>query len=182
MHAALQEAVSAGLVFREDSTYRFLHDRIQQAAYSLIPDEQRADLHLGIGRALLASMTADELTEHLFDVANQFNRGATRLIHRDEKMQVATIDLRAGLKAKASAAYASARAYFSAGTALLDERNWGSQYELTFSTWLERAECELLSGNFEKADQLIAELLPRGASKVDQAAVYHLKVRFHVMQ
>jgi predicted ATPase len=64
----------------------------------------------------------------------------------------------------------------------LDERNWGSQYELTFSVWLERAECELLSGNFEKAEQLIAELLPRGASKVDQAAVYHLKVRFHVMQ
>jgi PAS domain S-box-containing protein len=182
MHAALWEAVRAGLVLREDGAYKFLHDRIQQAAYSLIPDEQRADVHLRIGRALLASMTANELAEHLFDVANQFNRGATRLIHRDEKMQVATIDLRAGRKAKASAAYASARAYFSAGTALLDERNWGSQYELTFSVWLERAECELLSGNFEKAEQLIAELLPRGASKVDQAAVYHLKVRFHVMQ
>jgi PAS domain S-box-containing protein len=182
MHAALQQAVRAGLVFREGSTYRFLHDRIQQAAYSLILEEQRADLHLRIGRALLASMTADELTEHLFDVANQFNRGATRLIDPDEKVHVATIDLRAGRKAKASAAYASARAYFSAGTALLDERNWGSQYELTFSVWLERAECELLSGNFEKAEQLIAELLPRGASKVDQAAVYQLKVRFHVMR
>ena len=75
-HAALWEAVHAGLVFREDGAYRFLHDRIQQAAYSLIADEQRADVHLRIGRALLASMTADELTEHLFDVANQFNRGA----------------------------------------------------------------------------------------------------------
>ena len=105
MHSALQEAVRAGLVFREDRTYRFLHDRIQQAAYSLIPDEQRADLHLSIGRALLASMTADELTEHLFDVANQFNRGAARPIDRDEKPQVAAIDLRAGRKAKASAAF-----------------------------------------------------------------------------
>ena len=34
--------------------------------------------------------------------------------------------------------------------ALLDERDWSSQYELTFSLWLERAECELLSGNLEK--------------------------------
>ena len=74
-HVPHWEAVHAGLVFREDSVYKFLHDRIQQAAYSLIPDERRADVHLRIGRALLASMTADELAEHLFDVANQFNRG-----------------------------------------------------------------------------------------------------------
>jgi PAS domain S-box-containing protein len=182
MHAALWEAVRAGLVFREDSAYKFLHDRIQQAAYSLIPDEQRAEVHLRTGRVLLASMTAGELAEHLFDIANQFNRGATLLEDRDEKAQVATIDLRAGRKAKASAAYASARAYFSAGMALLDERDWASHYELTFRLWLERAECEFLSGNLEKAEQLIVELLRRGASKVDQAAVYHLKVQFHVMK
>src|SRR5713101_6469490 len=151
-------------------------------AYSLIPEARRAEVHLRIGRVLLASMTADDLAEHLFDVANLLNRGAGRLIDRDEKAQVATIDLRAGRRAKSSAAYASARAYFAAGMALLDERDWGSQYELTFSLWLERAECELLSGNFENAEQLIGELLQRAASKVDQAAVYHLKVQFHVMK
>src|ERR1700738_2235946 len=65
---------------------------------------------------------------------------------------------------------------------LLDETDWGSHYELTFSMWLERAECELLSGNFETAEQLMGELLPRGASKVDQAAVYHLKVLLHTVR
>jgi PAS domain S-box-containing protein len=180
VHASLWEAVRAGLVFHQESTCRFLHDRIQQAAYSLIPDEQRADVHLRIGRALLASMTADQLAEHLFDVANQFNRGAARLIDRDEKARVATIDLRAGQKAKASAAYASACAHLAAGMALLDECDWGSQYELTFSLWLERAECELLTGNFETAEQLIVGLLQRAESKVDKVAVYHLKVQFHV--
>ena len=182
VHAALWEAVHAGLVLRQESAYTFLHDRIQQAAYSLIPEERRADVHLRIGRALLASMTADQLAEHLFDVANQFNRGAARLIDRDEKAQVATIDLRAGRKAKASAAYASACVYFAAGMALLDESDWGSQYELTFSLWLERAECEFLTGNFDKAEQLIGELLQRAASKVDQAAVYHLKVLLHTVK
>src|SRR5712675_3689105 len=111
MHAALWEAVHVGLVFREDSAYKFMHDRIQQAAYTLIPEERRAEVHLRIGRVLLASLTADQLAEHLFDVANQLNRGAELLIDPDEKAQVATIDLRAGRKAKASAAYASARAY-----------------------------------------------------------------------
>jgi PAS domain S-box-containing protein len=182
MHAALWEAVRAGLVFREDRAYKFLHDRIQQVAYALIPEEQRAEVHLRIGRVLLARMTADELTEHLFEVASQFRRGAARLLDRDEKAQVATIDLRTGRKAKASTAYASACAYFSAGMALLDEGDWNSQYELTFSLWLERAECELLSGNFENAEQLIVELLQHAASKVDQAAVYRLKVQFHYMK
>jgi predicted ATPase len=103
-----------------------LHERIQQAAYSLIPEAQRAEVHLRIGRVLLASMTADEFAEHLFDVANHFNRGATLLVDRDEKAQVATIELRAGRKAKASTAYASACVYLVAGMALLDESGWGS--------------------------------------------------------
>jgi predicted ATPase len=179
MHTALWEAVRAGLIFRGGCAYKFLHDRIQQAAYSLIPDEQRADLHLRIGRALLASMTPDALTEHLFDVANQFNRGAARLIDRDEKAQVAAIDLRAGRKAKASAAFESACVYLASGMALFDETDWGSQYELMFSLRLERAECEFLTANFDEAEQLIAELLQRGLSKVDQAAAHTLKLLLH---
>jgi PAS domain S-box-containing protein len=180
MHAALWEAVHAGLVFREGSAFKFLHDRIQQAAYTLIPEEHRADIHLRIGRVVLGSMTEDELAEHLFDVANQFNRGAARLIDRDENAQVATIDLRAGRKAKASAAYASACTNLAAGMALLDDRDWSSQYEIMFSLRLERAECEFLTGNFDTAEQLIEELLQRSASKVDQAAIYRLKIQFHV--
>jgi predicted ATPase len=182
MHAALWEAVHAGLVFHEDSAYKFLHDRIQQAAYSLIPEARRAEVHLRIGRVLLASMTAEDLAEHLFDVANQFNRGAVLLVDQDEKVQVATINQGAGRKAKASAAYASAGAYFAAGMALLDETDWGRQYALTFSLWLERAECEYLSGNYDAAEALISELLMRGASKIDKAAAYCLKIDLHVVK
>ena len=159
--AALWEAVHAGLVVHQDSTYKFLHDRIQQAAYSLIPEEQRADDHLRIGRVLLARMTADELDEQLFDVANQFNRGARRLIQRDEKTRVAAINLRVGRKAKTSAAYASACVYLAAGMALIDgdRSDDPNQYELAFALCLERAECELLSGNFDEAERLIHRLI-----------------------
>src|SRR6202790_4483839 len=146
LHAALWEAVHAGLVVHQDNAYRFLHDRIQQAAYSLIPEAQRAEVHLRIGRLLLANMAADEFAEHLFHVANHFSRGAALLVDRDEKAQVATIELRAGRKAKASTAYASASVYLVAGMALLDESDWDSHYDLTFSLWLERAECEYLTG------------------------------------
>jgi predicted ATPase len=182
IHMSLLEAARTGLILRLEGSYAFLHDRIQEAANALIPEGERARVHLRIGRVLLASMTADRLAEHLFDVANQLNRGAALLIDRAEKAQAATIDLRAGRKAKASAAYASARAYFAAGMALLDEQAWNHQHELKFSLSLECAQCELLCGNFDKAEQLIEELLRRGASKVDCAAVYHLKVVFHVIK
>ncbi|HVN06016.1 MAG TPA: AAA family ATPase [Bryobacteraceae bacterium] len=182
MHTALWEAVQAELIIQLEGAYEFLHDRIQQAAYSLIPEARRAEVHLRIGRVLLASLTANELAEHLFEVANQFSRGAALLIDRTEKAQVAALDLQAGRKAKASAAHASASVYFSAGMALLDESDWHNQYELTFSLWLERAECEFLTGHFDETDRLIAELLRRGRSKVDQANVYQLKVRLHVVK
>jgi PAS domain S-box-containing protein len=182
IHAALLEAVRTGLILRLEGSYAFLHDRIQEAAYALIPDGARAGAHLRIGRALLASVTADGLAEHLFDVANQLNRGAALLIDHDEKVRVAAIDLKAGRKAKASAAYASAHAYFAAGMALLDDRDWSSEYEVTFSLWLGCAECEFLAGHFDGAEQLIVELLERALSKVDQAAVYHLKVQLHIIK
>jgi PAS domain S-box-containing protein len=182
LHPPLWDAVRAGLILRLEGSYAFLHDRIQEAAYALIPESARAEAHLRIGRALLASLTADGLAEHLFDVANQLNLGAELLTDHSEKVRVAAVGLRAGRKAKASAAYAAARAYFAAGMALLDESDWSSQYELTFNLWLERVECELLCGDSEKTDQLIAELLPRAASIIDEAAVYCLKVQLHVMK
>ena len=182
IHTGFLDAARNGLIFRTEGYYSFPHDRIQEAAYALIPESERAGEHLQIGRLLLSSLTEEGPGEHLFDVANQLNRGAALLTDHDEKVHVAAINLRAGRKGKASAAYASAREYFAAGMALLDERDWSSQYELTFGLWLERAECELLTGDFDTAGQLIGELMQRAASKVDEAAVGHLKVKFHVMR
>jgi predicted ATPase len=179
IHAALWEAVRADLVVHQDSAYKFLHDRIQQAAYSLIPDEQRADVHLRIGHVLLAGMTAFELAEHLFDIANHFNRGATQLVDRDEKAQVAAIELRAGRKAKASMAHASACVYLGAGMALLDESDWDSHYDLTFSLWLERAECEYLTGQLASAEVRLSLLSTRARTIVDSAAVTCVRLNLY---
>src|SRR5580704_10214069 len=182
IHAPVWEAVRTGLILRLEGSYAFLHDRIQQAAYELIPETARAEVHLRIGRALLASLTAERPAEHLFVVANQLNRGADLLVDPKEKVRVAAIDLTAGRKARASAAYTSARAYFAAGMALLEENDWGDQYELQFSLGLECAECELACGNSEKTGQLIAELLPRAATRVDEAGLCNLQIQLHIIR
>jgi PAS domain S-box-containing protein len=182
LHTASWEAARTGLIFRLDGSYAFLHDRVQEAAYALIPERERAMAHLAIGRVLASRTAPEELEEKIFEIVNQLNRGAALLIDRNEKTQVATLDLRAGRKAKAAAAYASANVYLAAGMALLDEGDWRSQYDLMFSLWLERADCEFLSSNFDEAERLISELLARSTSKVDQAAVYRVKVDLHVVK
>jgi len=182
MHVALRAAAQAGLVFRREESYAFLHDRVQEAAYSLIPAERRAETHLRIGRLFLENLAADEITERIFDVANQFNLGAVLPLERDERVRIAELNLRAGHKARAASAYASARNYFTAGMKLLDSDSWIRDYPLAYRLWLDRAECEYLTGNFDAAEALIAAVLARAASKVDAAAAYRLKIDLHVMK
>ncbi|HUC28838.1 MAG TPA: serine/threonine-protein kinase PknK, partial [Candidatus Acidoferrum sp.] len=182
LHATLWEAVHAGIAFRLESAYKFLHDSIQEAAYALIPEELRAERHLRIARLLVANLTPDELGERLFEIANQFNRSATLLTDPAEASQVAAIHLRAGRRAKASGAYESAHAHLMSATALLNEYNWANQYDSTFETWMERAECEFLVRNDDQSKAILVELLERARSIADQAAVYRLRVLLHIMR
>ena len=176
----LWHALCQGFIFRLDSSCKFVHDRIQEAAYSLVPDESRVEAHLRIGRILLSRMTSAEIAENIFDIANQLNVGISRISEWNEKEQIAELNFRAARRAKTSTAYASACIYLSAAMALLGDQGWSSRYELTFGVWLERTECEFLSGNFDEADRLIVELLRRALSKIDKAAAYRLKLDLHV--
>jgi PAS domain S-box-containing protein len=178
----LWEAVRAGLIQRSGASYKFLHDRIREAAYLLIPEQLRARFHLNLGRLLVSRMTAEQTAEQIFDIANQLNFGLALISDHLEREQVAELNLIAGKKAKASAAYASACVYLSAGMELIGSNAWERRYQLAFGLWLERAECEYLNGNFEAADGLIADLLDRAESKTDKAATYRLKILLDVMR
>jgi PAS domain S-box-containing protein len=182
VHVALSEAVLLELIVRLKGSYKFIHDRVQEAAYSLIPEASRAPAHLRIGRLLAAQTPPEQLQEMIFEIVGQLNRGAALIIESEERERLAELNLIAGKRAKASTAYASARNYLCAGMAVLGREGWTSRYELAFGLWLERAECEYLNGNFDEAEQLISELLARGASKIDKAAAYRLKVDLHVMK
>jgi len=182
VHMDLWEAVRGGLILRLGSSYKFLHDRVQEAAYALIPEEFCPQMHLRIARLLIAKMTRDEIAEKIFDVVHQLNSGLALISDPDEKEQVAELNLNAGIKAKASTAYASACTYLSVGMDLVGCNAWERRYELAFGLWLERAECEYLNGDFDRAERLIAELLARAVSKVDKAAAYRLKILLHILR
>jgi predicted ATPase/transcriptional regulator with GAF, ATPase, and Fis domain len=175
-HAALWPAVHHELVERLESHYRFIHDRVQEAAYSLIPEASRAEVHLRIGRLLAAQTPPEKREEAIFEIVNQLNRGAALITSRDEREQLAEFNLLAGQRAKASAAYASALTYLNAGAALLSEDSWQRRHELAFVLELNRAECEFLTGQLFLADELLAALSKRATRTVDQALVACLQM------
>jgi PAS domain S-box-containing protein len=178
-HAALWDAVRSGLVQRSGSTYTFLHDRIREAAYALIREDARAMAHLRIGRVLAAQTPAEDLHENIFDIVNQFGRGAVLINTQEEREQVAQLNLMAGQRGKAAIAYDAALQYFTAGRALLAETGWEQCYRLTFDLELSRAECEYLIGEFASAEERLAMLSIRAQTTVDAAAVTCLRINLY---
>lgn len=179
MHDQLWEAVRAGLILRFADSYRFLHDRVQEAAYFLIPEQQRALTHLRIGRILAQCTPKARLEEAIFDIVNQLNRGLRLITDVDERERVADLNLVAGKRAKASTAYASALKYLHAGRSLLREETWDRNYDLIFSLESLMAECELHTAEMAAAEGRLTMLALHARNRHDLAVVARLRVTLY---
>jgi PAS domain S-box-containing protein len=173
-HGALWPAVRYELVERRGDSYRFTHDRVQEAAYSLIPEASRAAAHLRIGRLLMAQTPPERREEAIFEIVNQLNRGAVLITEPTEREQLAELNLIAGKRAKRSTAYAAALTYLDAGAALLED--CGERQKLVFELDLNRAECDFLTGNLEQAEQRLSSLWSLATNLIDRAAVTCLRM------
>jgi PAS domain S-box-containing protein len=176
LRSDLWDAVRLELIENLEGSYKFIHDRVHEAAYSLIPERLRAQAHLRIGRLLAAHSPAEKREETIFEIVNQLNRGAALITSPDEREQLAEFNLLAGQRAKAATAYASALTYLIAGTRLLAEDCWERRHDLTFALELDRAECEFLTGAPAAAEQRLATLTTRAANTVERATVACLRV------
>ena len=151
-----------------EDAYTFVHDRVQEAAYALIPEALRAAAHLRIGRLLTAHTPPEKREEAIFEIVNQLNRGAALITSQEEREQVAVLNLMAGKRAKASTAYAAALAYCAAGRAMLAEDGWEQQYRPHLRSGVHRAECEFLTGELAAAEARLTMLSSRAANPVDK--------------
>ena len=179
MHSQLWEAVKVGLIFRSEDSYKFLHDRVQEAAYSLIPQELRAEAHLRIGRLLTANTLPEKLEERIFEIVNQLNCGSQLITSAAERVRVAELNFIAGRRAKISTAYVSALKYFAAGRALLTQESWEHNYELIFCIECAMAECELLTADMVRAENRLSLLAQQAKSGHDIAVVTRLRLTLY---
>jgi PAS domain S-box-containing protein len=180
LHADLREAVRLELVEQLAASYKFVHDRVQEAAYSQIPEASRAETHLRIGRLLAAQTPPEKRQEVIFEIVNQLNRGAPLITSSDERERLAELNLIAGKRAQAASAYSSGLAYFAAGAALLTDDCWRRRYELAFELEFNRAKCEYLTGAPAAAEMRLTSLSGRVGGIVEQAAVTCLRMEVYV--
>jgi len=161
---------------------RFTHDRIQQAAYSLISDEQKPVVHQQIGQLLLKNTPLDEREPNIFAIVDQLNVGKRLINQQLERDELAQLNLIAGKKAKASAAYQLAFGYLKLGLELLGENSWQTQYDLSLALYEEGAEAAYLSGDFEQMERWIEVVLQQAKTVLDKVKVYEVKIQAYQAQ
>ncbi|HKR39920.1 MAG TPA: AAA family ATPase [Paraburkholderia sp.] len=176
VRAMMRQAIRRELVQEIKGTYRFAHDRVQEAAYSMIPESSRVEAHLRIGRTLAAQTPSGKLDETIFEIVNQLNRGAALVRDREEREQLAGFNLIAGRHAKAATAYESALTYLTIGTELLGDEGWACRHELLFALELNRAECEFLTGRVSASEERLNVLWRRATSMPERANVTCVRV------
>lgn len=183
-HENLWPAVRIGLILRQGNQYRFQHDRVQEAAYMLTPEDARPALHLHIGRTLLTQMTSTAIEEEPFGLVNHFDRGIDLITDESERSWLRQLNVLAGKKAKLAVAYASAHNYFSQAVGLLPDDGWHTCYQDTFGLYLALAECKYLLGDYSSADQAFGLIqnqancdLDRAKATILRAALYQISGR-----
>ena len=163
-------------------TYRFLHDRVQQAAYSLIPDNQKQATHLKIGQLLLPNYSHIEREEKLFDIVGHLNQGIELINQLSSREALAQLNLEAGVKARSATAYAAAMVYLQTGINLLTDQCWQTQYELTLNLYVAAAEAAYLNADLEGMEQMAAQVLQNAQTILDKVKIYEIQISAQIAQ
>ncbi len=162
--------------------YKFLHDRVQQAAYALIDESHKQVVHLQIGRNLLEKTSQEQRSERLFEIVDHLNRGNELIAERAERNEIARLNLIAGQKAKAATAYEAALKYFKTGLKLLDTDSWQSEYDLTLALYSQAAGAAYLHGCFDEMEQFVEVVLDRAKTAIEKVQVYDSRIQAFLSQ
>ncbi|CBN56517.1 MULTISPECIES: trifunctional serine/threonine-protein kinase/ATP-binding protein/sensor histidine kinase [Kamptonema] len=162
--------------------YRFLHDRVQQAAYSLIPEDQKQVTHLAIARLLRQSTPDTELEAKIFEIVNHWNRAIAIILDQSEKDNLAQLNLITGRKAKASNAYEPAFKYFTTGINLLSDGAWQTQTSLMLGLQEGATEAAYLYGNYEQMEQGVKVILAANLQATEYVKTYEIQIQAYTNQ
>jgi len=172
-YASLAEAISEGLVVTGGEQLRFAHDKIQEAAYALIPASDRPACHYRIGKLLLRKLDPDR-GQNLFDIVNHLNNAGDLIATPEERLSAARLNLKAAGRAEESAAFSAALKYLEHGIAMLPRDAWSSEYELTFAYHRKKGVMESLCERHDDALATFAACFQHAQGRVQKTEVRRL--------
>ena len=175
----LKPALAEGLILpMGGDSFKFSHDRIQQAVYSLIDDADKERTHLKIGRRLRSEPEEKHEAGRIFEIANQLNLGRALIEDTSEREALAELNLDAGRRAKLNSAFSTALDYLQTGITLMEARDdpWASRYDLTLALYTEATEAAYLSGEFDRMDGWFHEILTRAGTILEKVKPYEIRI------
>lgn len=161
---------------RNDQSYRFIHDRVRQAANLLVPESQKKEIHLKIGQFMQNQGSDIDRGEKIFEIVNHLNLGSDLIESRRDKDALIEMNLHAARKAKAADAYGPALNYLKVGINMLDKDSWKHNYDLTLSLHVEAAEIAYLNSDPEYMSKLVNEVLNHAVNLLDKVKVYEIQI------
>jgi predicted ATPase/signal transduction histidine kinase len=171
-----QSELQSTLTTAANPVYRFLHDRIQQAAYSLIADNQKQATHLKIGQLLYQNCSEIVRGERLFDIVGHLNLAKELITDPSDRQRIVDLNFNAGKKARSSTAYTAANVYFQTGIELLNVNCWETQYQLTLDLHVAAAEAAYLEGNLAQMEEMACIVLRSARTILDKVSIYRIQI------
>ncbi|MDI3285940.1 AAA family ATPase [Polyangium sp. 15x6] len=178
LSAALAEAIDLGMIVPGTGTYHFVHEKVREAARSLLEEDERARVHLAIGRAMRAEPGAAD--DRLFELAHHFREGASLLDDENERRSVARLLFEAARKAQSQAAFRVAVDFYDASAALLSAPALASDPAFAVALFSSRAECAYIEGHAERAEVLFSEALSHAQTPLERARVHGQRLSLRV--
>ena len=156
------------------SSYHWAHDKIQEAAFSLIPESERSMYGRRIGEILVSELDRDELDSAIFVVANLLNGTESLDSPRIAELDLARINYQASQKAIRLSAFESAAEYAREGIRVLPENLWEGHYDLALGLFSTGARSEGFVGNVETMERYCNEVLAQEQRPIeDKFDVYN---------
>lgn len=180
LQTLLQNCVEEGTLYRENEGYKFVHDRIQQAANSLARERVQGKIHWKVGTLLLKHLSPTQLESKIFEVANHLFTGRGEIISESETKTLLDIVLKAAQRAKKANAYELALHYLNNAIENLPVSTWEEDFPLALSLYIERSEVSYLTKEYTQMEADAEQVLQKSRSVEETIPVYHTLILAHI--
>jgi len=178
----LIELANEEFLLLSETDVNFVHDKIQEAAYSIILENEREKIHYHIGNSYLKMIDEYRLEDHIFTIVNQLNQGISNIVTSEEKTRLQELNVMAGNKSLISSAYEAALGFFQIAVLFLPEHSWESNYDSTLKLYTNRAQAEYLSKEYDAAEKTFDIISTKAKDTLDKIQIFELKSSMYVSQ